>query len=164
MNIDCSIFYKSSFQPQIYSIGVLPTEDSLCSSLFHLSCHMLERGFWVCSPLRDIFHTMASTTPVLKQTSMRSERLSLQYSQVKHRDFKCPKYLFKLCHVFWQVIPWKKSHTLKILPEHFRLRSDSSSFVRGRNTQQSKESEKQIGEWGQRKDLYVSTHSKPHYF
>lgn len=104
---------------------------------------MLERGFQVCCPSRDIFHTMASTTPVLKQTSLRSERLSLLYSRVKHWDFKCPKYLFKICHIFSQVIPWKKSHTWKTLPEHFRMRLDSSSFVKERNTQQSKESEKQ---------------------
>lgn len=37
----------------------------------------------------------------------------------------------------------KKSHTLKILPEHFKLRSDSSGFVKERITQQSKESERQ---------------------
>lgn len=55
-----------------------------------------------------------------------------------------------------------KSHTLKTLPEHFRLRSDSSSFVREGITQQSKETEKQTEEGGQ--ELYVSTKSKPHYF
>lgn len=109
------------FQPQNYSGKVLPAGNILSSSLFHISCPMLQRVFEVCCPVRDIFawhdfHHSSSKTGQNNFYEVRKAVLPVLSSKIL-RTSSVPNTSLR-CHIFWQAIPWKNSHTLKSPPKH----------------------------------------------